>query len=524
MSENKVNASSAKGNALHGKNLSVCKQVKRKPWPENCAWPAPLRDGAGMAWEADFVPDALDETAQDLVDIKDYFDSLVEDGRLNEDYTLNEDYGDDGIDDKTDEDEEDTAAWEDEAFTPEMGEEYWDKGEQCFDYDIWLDDLSDHLNLLKIDSVPVTKNPVVTVREIIGYEFVNENLLRQAFTRRAFAVEYGLSGCNEELEFLGDTVLNTLVTRDMLRQLSEVNEEETEAPFVVSFQESGASDAGHRNGSKNGMNRQGIALHEGALTKVRSRFVSKEYLAQRAVELGLDKLILYGTGEEPTESSREDMMEALIGAVTVDCNWDWDVMIGVVDKLVCVQLEKPDEFLKASYYDIFNAWHQRRFGTMPEYEVYACKDWCECTLRYRVPANDKGISQYQRVDVTRAVSRSKAREEAAWDAYRFVMDHGLWVNLAEVNMTPDRENSINQLQELYQKKYLDQLPAYEFEERRNDQWLCICSCGCVSGMGQAVGKTKAKKKAAYMALVRLFAAAGISKAEWREGLWDGIGM
>ena len=471
---------------------SDSKKTKRKFWPENCAWPEPLRDGAGMAWEEDFIPDSLDETAQDLVDIKDYFDSLVENGRLNEDYTLNEDY-----DEEEEIEEENGDDREEEEFTPEMGEEYWDEKEQCFNYEFWLDDLSDHLNLLKIDCMPVTEAPVVAVREVIGYEFVNENLLRQAFTRRAFAVEYGLSGCNEELEFLGDTVLNTLVTRDMLRQLSSINEEKTEAPFSIRFQ-------------------------EGELTKIRSRFVSKEFLSARAAELGLDKLILYGTGEEPTDSSREDMVEALIGAVTIDCNWDWDVIAGVVDKLICVQLEKPDEFLKASYYDIFNAWHQRRFGTMPEYEVYTYKGWCECTLRYRVPANEKGISQYQRVDVRRAASRSKAREEAAWDAYCFVMNHGLWVNLAEANMIPDREKSINQLQELYQKKYLEQMPVYEFEERDNDQWYCLCSCGCVSGMGQAVGKTKAKKRAAYMALVRLFAAAGICKDEWREGLWDGI--
>lgn len=35
----------------------------------------------------------------------------------------------------------------------------------------------------------------------------------------------------------------------------------------------------------------------------------------------------------------------------------------------------------------------------------------------------------------------------------------------------------------------------------NDQWYYICSCGCVSGVGQAVGKIKAKKRAAYMTLV-----------------------
>lgn len=38
--------------------------------------------------------------------------------------------------------------------------------------------------------------------------------------------------------------------------------------------------------------------------------------------------------------------------------------------LVCIQITAPDEFLKTSFYDLFNAWHQRHFGRMPEYEVY----------------------------------------------------------------------------------------------------------------------------------------------------------
>ena len=98
-----------------------------------------------MAWEADFVPDTLDETARDLMEIKDYFDSLVEEGRLNEDYTLNADYKE-FEDDEEDDDADD--GWEDDEFTPEIGEDYWDEREQCFEYDIWLDDLSRHLNLL----------------------------------------------------------------------------------------------------------------------------------------------------------------------------------------------------------------------------------------------------------------------------------------------------------------------------------------------------------------------------------------
>ena len=465
MSENKLNAS---------------KRMNRKPWPRDCIWPEPLHAGEGMQWDEELLPESLDERAQELMDIKDYFDSLVESGRLYEDYTLNPDYEEDAADDETEEDED---GWVDGEFIPKMGEDYWDEEEQRFDVEWWEDELTDHMNLLKIDAESYTKDPAMFVRDTIGYEFINENLLRQAFTRRAFAVEYGLPGCNEELEFLGDTVLNTVVTRDMLRQLAWVDEYRTKAPFTV-------------------------RLQEGGLTKIRSAYVNKEFLAGRVAELGLDKLILYGTGEEPTESSREDVLEALLGAAAIDSNWDWDVLGALVDRLVCVQVEKPDYFLKESFYDIFNAWHQRRFGVMPDYEMQGISQF-HCALRFRVPANDKGIREAQRIDVDGCYSRSLAREQAAMQAYEFVRHNGLWIDLKEAGITPELENSINQLQELYQKKYLEQLPVYEFTEEDGDSWYCICRCNGVAGTGYGASKTKAKKEAAYMVLLNLFHAAGM---------------
>ena len=465
MSENKLNAS---------------KRMKRKPWPRDCIWPEPLKVGEGMQWDEELLPESLDERAQELMDIKDYFDSLVESGRLYEDYTLNPDYEEDAVDDETEEDED---GWADGEFIPKIGEDYWDEEEQRFDVEWWEDELTDHMNLLKIDAESYTKDPAMFVRDTIGYEFINENLLRQAFTRRAFAVEYGLPGCNEELEFLGDTVLNTVVTRDMLRQLAWVDEYRTKAPFTV-------------------------RLQEGGLTKIRSAYVNKEFLAGRVAELGLDKLILYGTGEEPTESSREDVLEALLGAAAIDSNWDWDVLGALVDRLVCVQVEKPDYFLKESFYDIFNAWHQRRFGVMPDYEMQGISQF-HCALRFRIPANDKGIREAQRIDVDGCYSRSLAREQAAMQAYEFVRHNGLWSDLKEAGITPEQENSINQLQELYQKKYLEQMPIYEFAEEDGDSWYCICRCNGVAGTGYGASKTKAKKEAAYMVLRNLFHAAGM---------------
>ena len=52
---------------------------KNKRWPENCVWPEPVWDGEGVAWEEDYVdPMLLDEDGRELLEIKEYFDTLVE--------------------------------------------------------------------------------------------------------------------------------------------------------------------------------------------------------------------------------------------------------------------------------------------------------------------------------------------------------------------------------------------------------------------------------------------------------------
>ena len=467
---------------------------KNKRWLENCVWPEPVWDGEGVAWEEDYVdPMLLDEDGRELLEIKEYFDTLVEEGRLHEDYSLNVYYEED------DAPEESEDVEEPEEFVPEIGEDYWDDG---FNLVAWQDDFSHHVGLLKIEPRGGGKDPVAMVHNVIDYEFVNENLLRQAFTRRAFAVQYGIEGCSEELEFLGDSVLNYIVTREIVGQLMDVNEAWTEAPFQA-------------------MRRD---YDEGVLSRIRSQYVCKEYLAQRAQELGLDQFILYGSGEVPTESSREDMMEALIGAVAMDSSWDTKALERVVDNLLCVQLTYPDRFLKETHYDLLGAWHQKRFGCMPSYEVYDLgKRGFGCTIRFRVPENDKGIQTSQRIDVD-AGTRSKAREYASFKAYGFIRNHGLWINLKDAGLVPNLDNSINQLQELYQKKYLDEAPKYEFEQWQGDEWNCDCVCGGVNGYGRGLGKTQAKKRAAYMVLIRLLKSAGICEKSWEEVMWKNTGI
>ena len=317
----------------------------------------------------------------------------------------------------------------------------------------------------------------------------------------------GRIGNSENLEFLGDSVINTVVTLEIIHQLTEVDADQPAEPFTSRYD-------------------------EGELSKIRQRYVCKEFLSCRAVEFGLDKYILYGSGEEPSESACEDAIEALIGAVAIDSGWNWETLANVVDRLLCIQLTNPDSFLKATHYDLFNSWHQRKFGRMPEYEVnpyHAIRNGnkaveYDCTLRYFVPENDKGIYTSQRVDV-REESRSKARERAADEAYNYIISSGLWMNLSDAHLTPALEGSINQLQELYQKKYVEQ-PRYEFEEMANlgtgNEWHCSCICNGVNGWGRAKSKTKAKKKAAFMVLIRLLKSAGICQKEWEKVMWEMI--
>ena len=77
---------------------------------------------------------------------------------------------------------------------------------------------------------------------------------------------------------MGDSVLKTVVTRGIVEQLMLLNLEQTEAPFIASRKD----------------------YDVGVFSKTRLKCVSKEYLESRAVELGLDLFILYGSGEEST--------------------------------------------------------------------------------------------------------------------------------------------------------------------------------------------------------------------------------
>ena len=77
------------------------------------------------------------------------------------------------------------------------------------------------------------------VQRQIGYEFINTDLLFQAFTRRSYSEENGGEN-NEVLEFIGDRVLDFNVTKILIdkfgytkSQLEDFDSDENDDEFVV---------------------------------------------------------------------------------------------------------------------------------------------------------------------------------------------------------------------------------------------------------------------------------------------------
>jgi ribonuclease III len=127
---------------------------------------------------------------------------------------------------------------------------------------------------------------VSPLEERIGYKFRNSLLLAEALTHPSLGHEtqrYHFD--NQRLEFLGDAVLQLVITEYLFRHFG--------------------------------------AEAEGQLTKLRSRLVSRETLKMHAAALDLGRYLLIGRGEEATggrdrTSTLADAFEALVGAIYLD--------------------------------------------------------------------------------------------------------------------------------------------------------------------------------------------------------------
>jgi ribonuclease-3 len=118
----------------------------------------------------------------------------------------------------------------------------------------------------------------------LGHDFADRDLLDRALTHRSAA-----SAHNERLEFLGDAVIELVVTEWLFGSLPRHS--------------------------------------EGDLTRLRARIVRRESLAEYARELALGDALTLGSGELKSggrhrDSILADGFEALLGALYLDAGFD----------------------------------------------------------------------------------------------------------------------------------------------------------------------------------------------------------
>ena len=124
----------------------------------------------------------------------------------------------------------------------------------------------------------------------LGYQFHDPELLKLSLTHPSVAHEQGLPvHTNQRLEFLGDAVLQLVLTRELYDKFPEFG--------------------------------------EGPLTKARAKLVNRRSLADRARQLGLGAHLIVSRGEEISggrdrPSALADTFEALLGAIFLDGGFD----------------------------------------------------------------------------------------------------------------------------------------------------------------------------------------------------------
>ncbi|MBQ9009236.1 MAG: hypothetical protein IJ088_07915 [Clostridia bacterium] len=371
---------------------------------------------------------------------------------------------------------------------------------------------------------------VLDVQEKIGYVFANEWLIIQALTRRSFGGDNMMLGDKlispawyayenyEALELIGDSIITASLYKMM----------------VDSFSCYGVSSSGHR-----------FTLvapgNEGRMTKERERFSDRTYLGECCKVFGFDKYIRAGKGDDISGMGpKEDVIEALIGAVAIDCEWDLKVVSRVVDNLLEPQFEDGNEiFASEDDFDAVNRWHQKRYGTKAVFKTYPYSEEKDKELYEQVSQSGKMVLPHWAgpngkeiiamvdipglgVAIGYGTTKSDARTDAAVVAKEALVSVGRWRDdLKNCGFRPNLDDAINQLQELYQKKYLSKKPEYEFVEHDSivgdTEWECYVYIGEDSDLVPTPGygrtKVEAKKKAAFEKLIELFEEGGIKVVE-----------
>ncbi len=164
----------------------------------------------------------------------------------------------------------------------------------------------------------------------LNYQFNDVSLLQLALTHRSVGKKN-----NERLEFLGDSILGLVISRELYKRFTQVE--------------------------------------EGKLSRLRSRLVRGQTLAQFGLALQLSDVLILGSGELKSggyrrESIQADAVEAIFGAILLDS--DFETINKVILDLFKDLLDNidPNDSLKDPK-TLLQEYLQKRNNALPKYEL-----------------------------------------------------------------------------------------------------------------------------------------------------------
>jgi len=212
--------------------------------------------------------------------------------------------------------------------------------------------------------------PAQWAERTLHYEFTDTELLQLALTHRSAASVH-----NERLEYLGDAVLELVITHALYRLKPKTD--------------------------------------EGGLSRLRSFLVRKGTLAEIGTEIGVAEQVVLGSGEKRTgghqrSSILADTVEALLGAVYLDGGYAAAVL--VIEGLYAGRLSHlPDEAELKDPKTALQEYLQARGELPPEYDVVKVSGKSH-QQTFKVICR---VAEHQAEVEASGASRRKAEQQAA---------------------------------------------------------------------------------------------------------------
>jgi ribonuclease-3 len=229
-------------------------------------------------------------------------------------------------------------------------------------------------NLLELESVKFK-----ALENILGAHLDYKSYYVQALTHRSYLESNEFNGCsNERLEFLGDSVLSLIVAQYLFENFPDED--------------------------------------EGFLTKLRSRFVNRNSLADAAEDLGVAELVILGNNIQRSfvknsKTVLADALEALIGAMYLDRGLE-ACREFIIRSLINPKIQDDEYLIDENYKSQLLEYTQANKISPPVYEV----------INEEGPHHERTFTVWVSVnDIEMGVGKGKNKKTAEQNAARIAL-------------------------------------------------------------------------------------------------------